>query len=1261
MPRTRVHAFLRAFLSGGLVLSLLTLPTFTPASHGANAACSPTPGNVDSRIRVLKFDNSSPCDWVIPQGWVNFTLEMTGGGGGGGGGSWAGTTGGGGGGGGAASRLRIDVGTSVGAVVTINIGAGGAGGSGASSKGITNGNNGVAGALSTFSFSQSDSYTAKGGSGGSGASSDTGGAGGTGGALKVNSTVFAEVTGGAQNSGNGGEGKVALTGGVSATSTAPGVSFTAQGQSSIRGLSGGGGGARTGTTTPSGHSNSNSIGGTSTDAAKAGLSNTGSGGGGGAGCSGASDTCANGGGANGAYGYVILIQSFAIDITNQNLNSSDPATSTGKFAVGVTPTFPTIVARGHFGTITYAVNPALPAGLSFNTSTGVLSGVPSAASPQTVYRFSVYDGVSYEFSNGWLLQVNKGTSGSLSFSDANIVYGVPAALAASGGSGTGAITFSTSSSDCVLSGTRGETVTAQKASGTCAITAQRAGDDNWYTTSKSATFTMTKEVSTVSLTASPSSPKEEGSSITLTATTGAGQTGTVTFSAGGSPISSCGSSGAVTISGTSAVCIWTPSASGSPFTVGASYSGDSNYQSATASTLSYTIYPSISLSYPGISTSFGTSKTSTPTINGGTGSTSSWTWSVAKVSDSSAVSGITVDSSGVVTASSSVSTGTYAMRVTATDSVGVTKIASINVVVGLSSAASPSLTSAESSMTAGGVVHLTASVLSAATGTIAFKYGSTTITGCATVAIASGLATCEWTTTSATGSPFSVTAVYSGDSSYSTATSAAISITVIAAATFSYTSQNKVFGAGATVTPTTTGGAGGLNTWTVVNSADSNSLVGVIINQAGVISISSNLGVGSYTVNIAANDANGVAGAGTLEIVITQATTTMTLSARTITNQTLTAGTLGRQIRLVATFNVPVMGSITFSDARGTICNAFASNFVGECWWAPSDATYSPYAITASFGGNSNGTAATSNTISNFTWNAPMSVSHADTRVETGKTVSLTPTVSGGTGSPSSWNWGISQYLTGNSIGGITINSSGVISISGSILPDTYTMVVGSGDLAGTFYYNNVTITVSDLVAPDILISSTSETVTAGSAITGYTITNTGSDVTSYEIDQSLPSGLSFSASSGRITGTPTETATSLAFTLTANNFAGQDTATFTLTISASGGGGGGGGGGATITISLTGGATTAAKGSAITISATISVSGKVKFLANGKVIGGCASKSGSSSATCSWKPTVQGQSVALTAILNPTSSSYSNVRSPALNVGVGRRTGPRG
>jgi hypothetical protein len=523
------------------------------------------------------------------------------------------------------------------------------------------------------------------------------------------------------------------------------------------------------------------------------------------------------------------------------------------------------------------------------------------------------------------------------------------------------------------------------------------------------------------------------------------------------------------------------------------------------------------------------------------------------------------------------------------------------------------------------------------------------------VSISSGVASCDWTTTTSSGSPFSITAVYSGDGSYSTATSPAISVTVLAPATFTYSSQNKRFGEGATVAPTISGGSGGLTSWSVVKTSDSQTVVGVTINGSGEISIAQSLGVGTYNLSISATDSNGIAGSGTLQVVITQGTTTLALSARTIDNKTLTGGTLGRQVRLYVTINIPIMGSITISDARGTICNTFAGSFAAECWWAPTDASNSPYALTATFAGNTDGTAATSNTLTNFTWNAAMSVSHANTSVETGKTVTISPTVSGGTGAPSTWSWGISQFFTGYSIGGITINSSGVIRVAGSVAPGSYAMVVSSGDLAGSFFYNNVTITVSNIVAPDISLSRSSETVTAGSAISGFTISNVGSDIDTYEIDTTLPAGLSFDGATGLISGTPTETATALVITLKASNFTGIDTATYTLTINA-----GSGGGSATVTISLAGGVVLAAKGTPITITAAVSVAGKVKFYANGKVIGGCASKSATTSATCSWTPSVQGQSVALTALLNPTSNSYSSVKSAALNVGVGRRTGRR-
>lgn len=1250
MQRTLSSAIGRALFALGLVLSLLSVPLLTEQAHATNPDCAPSAMAMDEYSRTYLFTGTTLCDWVVPAGWGSVTVQMIGGGGGGGGGSWAGTHGGGGGGGGAGGIYVNTHTLTAGSRVPIQVGAGGSAGTGASTQGGTTGTAGGDGGSTIFNASD----IAVGGFGGAGGSSDMGGAGGANGGKSSTGTatisIFNRRSGGSQNNGNGGGGTTAMGYELthSATSTYPAdgsSSGTLYPRTTQIGYGGGGGANQTSALY---NGNSYPQGGSATRAADQAIADTGSGGNGGHGCGSSASTCLNRNGTAGSSGFILITAEAGA------MSSISNATET----VGETPTVPTLTTKGSIGSLTWSVSPALPAGFSFNTSTGVISGIPTVASPYTQYLFGITDSFgAIKKRASWQMSVKKGNGAKPTFNGANIVFGVPTALSASGGSGTGAITFTSSNADCALTGTRGETVTALTDKGTCSITATKAGDANWYTSSTSATFTRTKQVASVSIAASPTSPLEADTAITITATVGSGQTGTVTFSAGGSPISACGSSGAVTISGTSATCLWTPNSSGSPYTLAASYSGDSIYQSAIASTISYTIYPSIGLTYPGISTTFGTSKTSTPTITGGTGTTSSWTWSVVKASDSSSVSGITISSTGVVSASSAVATGTYAMRVTATDTVGITKSVTVNVVVGLSSAASPTVTSAESTMTAGGVVHLTASVISAATGTIAFKYGSTTITGCGTVAISSGTASCDWTTSTAAGSPFSVTAVYSGDGSYSTATSSAISVTVVAAATFTYTSQSKQFGDLTYVTPVISGGVGPFTSWSVVNSADSQSVGGVYINQAGVVTISTAAAVGTYTLAVTATDANSISGSGTLSLTIAQATTTMTLSAKTVDGRVLTSGTLGRQVRLVVAFNIPVMGSVTISDARGTICTTFAGSYSAECWWAPSDATYAPYALTATFGGNSNGTAATSNTLTNFTWNPAMSVAHANTSVETGKTVTITPTTSGGTGAVSTWSWGISQYFTGYSIGGITINSSGVIRVAGSVEPATYSMVVQSGDLAGTFYNSNVTITVSDVVAPDITLSLSSETVTVGSAITGFTITNAGSEVDSYSIDQSLPNGLTFSSSTGLISGTPTETTTSLIITLSASNFGGIDTATYTLTVNASGGGGGGS---ATITISLTGGSATAAKGTPVTITATVNTAGKVKFLANGKVIGGCAAKNASNSATCSWKPAVQGQSVALTAILNPTSGSYATVKSSTLYVGVVRRTGRR-
>jgi hypothetical protein len=77
-----------------------------------------------------------------------------------------------------------------------------------------------------------------------------------------------------------------------------------------------------------------------------------------------------------------------------------------------------------------------------------------------------------------------------------------------------------------------------------------------------------------------------------------------------------------------------------------------------------------------------------------------------------------------------------------------------------------------------------------------------------------------------------------------------------------------------------------------------------------------------------------------------------------------------------------------------------------------------------------------------------------------------------------------------------------------------------------------------------------------------------------------------------------------------------------------------------TISIALPNGATSAALGGAVTITATVPRAGAVNFRLGGSTISGCGSASASSTtATCSWTPNALG-SVSLTAIFTPTDTS---------------------
>ena len=109
----------------------------------------------------------------------------------------------------------------------------------------------------------------------------------------------------------------------------------------------------------------------------------------------------------------------------------------------------------------------------------------------------------------------------------------------------------------------------------------------------------------------------------------------------------------------------------------------------------------------------------------------------------------------------------------------------------------------------------------------------------------------------------------------------------------------------------------------------------------------------------------------------------------------------------------------------------------------------------------------------------------------------------------------------------------------------TITATNASGSATQTF-----TLTVA-IVAPAFTISSASETKASGSAITGYTISLTGGAIASYAISPAAPAGLTFSTSTGLLSGTPTTVAAATAYTITATNASGSATQTFTLTVTA--------------------------------------------------------------------------------------------------------------
>jgi uncharacterized repeat protein (TIGR02543 family) len=143
-----------------------------------------------------------------------------------------------------------------------------------------------------------------------------------------------------------------------------------------------------------------------------------------------------------------------------------------------------------------------------------------------------------------------------------------------------------------------------------------------------------------------------------------------------------------------------------------------------------------------------------------------------------------------------------------------------------------------------------------------------------------------------------------------------------------------------------------------------------------------------------------------------------------------------------------------------------------------------------------------------------------------------------------------------NNVNDSVLGGNGRLSESGNVYPyagtskNTSAGVANTGTGGGGGAPGGSGVVVIRYVnVPSISLSNISGTV--NSAISSYSITNSGGPITSYSISPALTSNgtLSFSTSTGLISGTPTATLASTNYTITATNSSGTSTATFSLAI----------------------------------------------------------------------------------------------------------------
>ncbi len=390
-------------------------------------------------------------------------------------------------------------------------------------------------------------------------------------------------------------------------------------------------------------------------------------------------------------------------------------------------------------------------------------------------------------------------------------------------------------------------------------------------------------------------------------------------------------------------------------------------------------------------------------------------------------------------------------------------------------------------------------------GSVTFKDGSTTL-GTGTVSATTGQAT--FTTSTLANGSHSMSAVYGGDTNFTTSTGTLTYSVGLASTTTTVTAvpaSPAVFGQSVTFTATVAPVAPATATPTgTVTFKDGATQIGTTqtLSGSGTASVStSSLAVASHTITATYSGSSGDNGSsGTLTYVVNKASSSVTLTAAPTS-----PSTFGQSVTFTATVAAVApgagapSGTVTFTDGTTTLGTGTLSS--GKATFSTSSLAAGTHSITASYGGDTNFAVAASSA-------TPYVVSNASTASTLtssvnpstpGQSVTFTDTVAAvapGAGTPAgtvTFKDGATSIGTGTLSGGVATLSTSTLALGTHPITAVYA-AAGSFNGSTSNTVNQVVATVSSTttLTSSVNPSTPGQSVTFTATVTASSGTPTG-------------------------------------------------------------------------------------------------------------------------------------------------------------------------